>query len=147
MTPADLDAAAAVVLSWLLTYAIHSTILLAVAAVAAWRFADQHAWLDLIWKTALIATTGDGHPAPRPHRIAAWRTLDDAERDDGDWDALPRLSMKRSRPPRRLSSARRRRRLSIAPQRAIGQFLRPKPDSRCGHRWFARGRRSPQWRG
>ena len=43
------------VLSWLLTYAIHSTILLAVAAVAAWRFADQHAWLDLIWKTALVA--------------------------------------------------------------------------------------------
>ena len=55
MTPVNLDAAAAVVLSWLLTYAIHSTILLAVAAVAAWRFADQHAWLDLIWKTAVIA--------------------------------------------------------------------------------------------
>src|SRR5688572_4679718 len=54
MTPADADAAAAVVLSWLLTYAIHSTILLAVAAVVAWRFADQHAWLDLIWKVALI---------------------------------------------------------------------------------------------
>jgi HEAT repeat protein/beta-lactamase regulating signal transducer with metallopeptidase domain len=55
MTPADLDAGAAVVLSWLLTYAIHSTILLALAAVAAWRFADQHAWLDLIWKVALVA--------------------------------------------------------------------------------------------
>jgi HEAT repeat protein/beta-lactamase regulating signal transducer with metallopeptidase domain len=41
-------------LSWLLTYAIHSTILLAVAAIAAWRFADKHAWLDLIWKFALI---------------------------------------------------------------------------------------------
>jgi beta-lactamase regulating signal transducer with metallopeptidase domain len=54
MTPADLDAAA-VVLSWLLNYAIHSTILLTVAAAAAWRLADQHAWLDLIWKTALIA--------------------------------------------------------------------------------------------
>ncbi len=54
MTPVDLDAAA-VVLSWLLTYAIHSTILLALAAVAAWRLADQQAWLDLIWKTALIA--------------------------------------------------------------------------------------------
>lgn len=54
MTPADLDAAAAVVLSWLLTYAIHSTFLLAVAAAAAWRFADQHAWLDLIWKAALV---------------------------------------------------------------------------------------------
>jgi len=55
MTPADFDAATVVVLSWLLTYAIHSTILLAVAALAAWRFADQHAWLDLIWKTAVIA--------------------------------------------------------------------------------------------
>jgi HEAT repeat protein/beta-lactamase regulating signal transducer with metallopeptidase domain len=41
-------------LSWLLTYAIHSTILLAIAAIAAWRFADKHAWLDLIWKFALI---------------------------------------------------------------------------------------------
>ena len=54
MTPADFDAAAAAVLSWLLTYAIHSTILLAIAAAAASRFADQHAWLDLIWKVALI---------------------------------------------------------------------------------------------
>jgi HEAT repeat protein/beta-lactamase regulating signal transducer with metallopeptidase domain len=54
MTPADLDAAATVVLSWLLTYAIHSTILLAAAAAAAWRFADQHAWLDVIWKVALV---------------------------------------------------------------------------------------------
>src|SRR5262245_11365768 len=55
MTPADLDAAAAAVLSWLLTYAIHSTLLLTLAAIAAWRLADRHAWLDLIWKTALIA--------------------------------------------------------------------------------------------
>jgi HEAT repeat protein/beta-lactamase regulating signal transducer with metallopeptidase domain len=55
MTPAGFDAAAASVLSWLLTYAIHSSILLTVAAVAAWRLADHHAWLDLIWKTALIA--------------------------------------------------------------------------------------------
>ena len=54
MTPADLDVAAAGVLSWLLTYAIHSTILLAAAAVAAWRFAEQHAWVDLIWKAALV---------------------------------------------------------------------------------------------
>ena len=55
MTSAGLDAASAMVLSWLLTYAIHSTILLAIAALAARRLADQHAWLDLIWKTALIA--------------------------------------------------------------------------------------------
>jgi HEAT repeat protein/beta-lactamase regulating signal transducer with metallopeptidase domain len=55
MAPVNLDAVAAVVLAWLLNYAMHSTILLAVAAVAAWRLADQHAWLDLIWKTAVLA--------------------------------------------------------------------------------------------
>jgi len=54
MTLADFDAAGAAVLAWLLTYAIHSTILLAAAALAAWRFADHHAWLDVIWKTALV---------------------------------------------------------------------------------------------
>lgn len=54
MTLADFDAAGAAVLASLLTYAIHSTILLAAAALAAWRFADHHAWLDVIWKTALV---------------------------------------------------------------------------------------------
>ena len=54
VTPADLDASSAVVLSWLLTYAIHSTILLGLAAAIASRFADEHAWLDLVWKTALL---------------------------------------------------------------------------------------------
>ena len=60
MTLADFDAAGAAVLAWLLTYAIHSTILLAAAALAAWRFADHHAWLDVIWKTALVGTPDDG---------------------------------------------------------------------------------------
>lgn len=55
MTSAGLDAAAPVVLSWLLTYAIHSTLLLAVTALAARRLVDQYAWLDLLWKTAVIA--------------------------------------------------------------------------------------------
>jgi HEAT repeat protein/beta-lactamase regulating signal transducer with metallopeptidase domain len=55
MMPANLDAAAATLLSWLLTYAVHSTILLAIAAIAAWRFAAHHAWLDHIWKAALFA--------------------------------------------------------------------------------------------
>ena len=54
MMPADFDAAGAAVLAWLLTYAIHSTILLTGAAIVAWRFADHHAWLDVIWKTALV---------------------------------------------------------------------------------------------
>jgi HEAT repeat protein/beta-lactamase regulating signal transducer with metallopeptidase domain len=51
MIPAGFDVA---VLSWLLTYAIHSTMLLAGAALLGWRLADQHAWLDAIWKAALI---------------------------------------------------------------------------------------------
>ena len=38
----------------LLTYAIHSTILLGVALIIALRFADEHAWLDLVWKAALL---------------------------------------------------------------------------------------------
>jgi HEAT repeat protein/beta-lactamase regulating signal transducer with metallopeptidase domain len=54
MTPIDLDAGSAVVLSWLLTYAIHSTILLGVALIIALRYADEHAWLDLVWKAALL---------------------------------------------------------------------------------------------
>ena len=54
MTLVDLDAASAVILSWLLTYAIHSTILLGVALIVALRFADEHAWLDLVWKAALL---------------------------------------------------------------------------------------------
>jgi HEAT repeat protein/beta-lactamase regulating signal transducer with metallopeptidase domain len=54
MMTADLGPATPAVLSWLLTYAIHSTILLAVAAAIAWRLSDQHAWLDAIWKAALI---------------------------------------------------------------------------------------------
>ena len=54
MIPADLNTLGAALVSWLLTYAIHSTILLSAAAVIAWRFSDQHAWLDLVWKAALI---------------------------------------------------------------------------------------------
>jgi HEAT repeat protein/beta-lactamase regulating signal transducer with metallopeptidase domain len=54
MTPAHLDVGVAVVLSWLLTYAIHSTLLLGAAAVIAIRFADEHAWLDVLWKVALV---------------------------------------------------------------------------------------------
>ena len=54
MTLIDLDAGSAVILSWLLTYAIHSTILLGVALIIALRFADEHAWLDLVWKAALL---------------------------------------------------------------------------------------------
>jgi HEAT repeat protein/beta-lactamase regulating signal transducer with metallopeptidase domain len=55
MTLVDVDGAFVAILSWLLTYAIHSSIFFAAAAVVAWRYAEQHAWLDVIWKAALIA--------------------------------------------------------------------------------------------
>lgn len=42
-------------MSWLLTYVIPSTILLGCAAIVTWRFSDHHAWLDRIWKIAMIA--------------------------------------------------------------------------------------------
>ena len=42
------------VAAWLLTYAIHSTILLALAWLLAQRFREQQAWLDWIWKVALV---------------------------------------------------------------------------------------------
>ena len=54
MTPIDLDAVSAAAISWLLTYAIHSTILCGAALAIAARFADEHGWLDLVWKTALL---------------------------------------------------------------------------------------------
>ncbi len=38
----------------MLTYLIHSTILLGAAMAIAARFADEHTWLDRIWKTALL---------------------------------------------------------------------------------------------
>ncbi len=54
MTLLDLDASVAAVISWLLTYAIHSTILLGAAALVARRFSDEHAWLERVWKVAMV---------------------------------------------------------------------------------------------
>jgi HEAT repeat protein/beta-lactamase regulating signal transducer with metallopeptidase domain len=54
VTLVDLDASSVAILSWLLTYAIHSTILLGAAVAIATRFADEHAWLEVVWKTALL---------------------------------------------------------------------------------------------
>jgi HEAT repeat protein len=54
MIPADLDSFGAALVSWLLTYLIHSTILLSAAVAIAWRLADQHDWLDRVFKAALI---------------------------------------------------------------------------------------------
>jgi beta-lactamase regulating signal transducer with metallopeptidase domain/HEAT repeat protein len=42
------------VAGWLLTYAIHSTILLGLAWLLAERLREQHAWLDWVWKLALV---------------------------------------------------------------------------------------------
>lgn len=49
-----LDAVAAALVPWLLTYAMHSTILLGCALLMTRLLSDHHAWLDVIWKTALI---------------------------------------------------------------------------------------------
>jgi hypothetical protein len=44
------------VLSFLLTYGLHSTLLLGAAALAAARLREQHAWRELLWKTALVGS-------------------------------------------------------------------------------------------
>src|SRR5688572_10574221 len=49
-----LDVMAPAVAGWLLTYAIHSTLLLGLAAVLSIRWREQHAWLDWLWKVALV---------------------------------------------------------------------------------------------
>ena len=54
MTSADLLAVCTALVSWLMTYAIHSTIVLVAVAVVARRRPDEHAWLDWLWKAALI---------------------------------------------------------------------------------------------
>jgi HEAT repeat protein len=55
-------AAALVVVAWLATYTLHSTIALGAAALVAWRCGERHAWRELAWKAALVAgvltTTG-----------------------------------------------------------------------------------------
>ena len=83
MTPIDLDASSAAVLSWLLTYAIHSTILLAVAAAIAIWFADEHAWLDVVWKTALLGPLVTASVQVGSGAIPLGRTMADRNRGAG----------------------------------------------------------------
>jgi HEAT repeat protein len=52
----NLEPIAWAALSWLLTYAIHSTILLGAALVVGSRVADDHAWKELLWKAALLGS-------------------------------------------------------------------------------------------
>ncbi len=129
------------VLSWLLTYAIHSTILLAVAAVAAWRFADRHAWLDLIWKAALVGPL-----------VTASLHLDPIALPLGGRWAMPSVTTVTGTPmPAPVDETLHDRRAAtcracdaVAGCRSLrsarsGQCLRPKPDSRCGKamvRWW-----------
>jgi HEAT repeat protein len=54
MTTSIFAAVGQAVAGWLLTYAIHSTILLGLASLLAERLREQHAWLDWIWKVALV---------------------------------------------------------------------------------------------
>jgi len=75
MMPAGIDVISAAVLSWLLTYTIHSTILFAGAAVIAWRFSNQHAWLDVVWKAALIGPIVTASLSLGPNAIALVGTV------------------------------------------------------------------------
>src|ERR671924_2325483 len=54
MTTSVFAAVVQAVAGWLLTYAIHSTILLGLAWLLAERLREQQAWLDWIWKVALV---------------------------------------------------------------------------------------------
>jgi hypothetical protein len=42
------------VAAWLMTYAVHSTLLLGGAALVAWRSSDEHWWLTRLWKAAML---------------------------------------------------------------------------------------------
>jgi HEAT repeat protein/beta-lactamase regulating signal transducer with metallopeptidase domain len=48
------DAIARAIVGWLVTYAVHSTILLGMAALVSVRLREQPAWLDWCWKVALV---------------------------------------------------------------------------------------------
>ena len=56
MNPAGLETAAWAVLSWLFTYAVHSTILLGLAFLVGSRFTADPAWKELLWKAALLGS-------------------------------------------------------------------------------------------
>jgi len=43
-----------VTLAWLLTYTLHSTVLITAVWLVARRFPDEHPWLDVAWKAALF---------------------------------------------------------------------------------------------
>ncbi|HEU0014329.1 MAG TPA: M56 family metallopeptidase, partial [Longimicrobium sp.] len=49
MNPTLMDVGA-----WLLTYAVHSTVLLGAAALLTWRLVRRDAWRDTLWKAALF---------------------------------------------------------------------------------------------
>ena len=61
---ADLDVTSAAVLSWLLTYAIHSTILLALPLLSP-AISDHHAWLDASGRRRSLARSSR---LPQPWR-------------------------------------------------------------------------------
>src|SRR5687768_1928806 len=90
-----LDVMAPAVAGWLLTYAIHSTILLGLAAVLAGRWREQHAWLDWLWKVALVGavvtTTAQSALQVQPlgGRWSPWRAAEAAPADVRDLNRLP----------------------------------------------------------
>ena len=66
-----LDGAASVAAEWGLTYAIHSTLLLSLAALLTYRLVGRDAWRETLWRAALLgsiltATIAVASPLPRP---------------------------------------------------------------------------------
>ena len=58
-------------LSWLLTYTLHSTVLITVVWLLARRFPDEHPWLDVAWKAALFGPIVTAANAPCFFRCSA----------------------------------------------------------------------------
>ncbi len=73
-----LSASVVPVLEWLLTYAVHSTLLLGGAALVALRFSEEHWWLARLWKTAMlgaIVTTSVQMGIEREPLGGRWRLI------------------------------------------------------------------------
>ena len=89
----SVDAVGAALASWLLTYLIHSTILLGAVAVIAWRFPEHHEWLDLLWKAAIVGpfVTASFQPAITVPVGARWSIASGpaAAQRDADLPAAP----------------------------------------------------------
>ena len=83
----DVQASVLPVLAWLMTYTVHSTLLLGGAALVAWRFSDEHWWLARLWKAAMlgaIVTTSLQMATEREPLTGRWTVIPDGAAIVGD---------------------------------------------------------------